>query len=163
MIDLSGERMGDYELRDTILKKWEGDTTSDKNSNGNINYACTFDFENGLIKWDVKEKDWKKDFYLSNVIDSPLLLYRLIALFKSQPEIESDPYKTIWWLTVKHKATGKKLTLGEWKGASGFWLPETEHTKLKKEFKADLEELLLFLVSDQIPHPYDNCTAGQVA
>jgi hypothetical protein len=163
MINLSGERMGDYEICENVRKKWESGVSSDGNSNGNVNYDCTFDLKNKIIRWDDKNESHFNDFYLSNIITSQLLLYRLICMFRAHPEIEQDPYKTIWWLTIKHRKSGKKLTFGEWKGASGFWLPESSHTELKQPFKSDLEELLLFLVSDQIPHPYDRCTAGQIA
>jgi hypothetical protein len=162
MINLNGERMGNYKIANNITGKWEN-TLSSSDGCGNVHYECTFDLENKKIKWTTKDKDWSKDLSFYNIIDSPLLLYRLISVFHSTPEVVTDPYKTIWWFSLKHKKTNKKLTFGEWKGTSGFWLPEHTHTQLKKEFKEDMEELLLFLISDQIPHPYDHCTAGQIA
>ena len=41
--------------------------------------------------------------------------------------------------------------------------PDYEHTKLPKEFKDDLIELMNYLVSNECAHPYDNLVAGGVA
>lgn len=160
MIDLDDKRMGDYDALEEIRNKWIIGGESQAGC-GNVSAECAFDLLKGKIVWG----GWNNPgaFYISNIIDSPLLLYRLICVFNEPPETEKDPYKTVWWYHIKHKPSGKVLAFGEWKGAARFWLPETNHTKLKPEFKKDLEDLLLFLVSDQIPHPYDGCTAGQIA
>jgi len=160
MIDPEGERMGNDEMRDAIKSKWEW-TSEFTDGNGNVNYDCSFDLDKGTINWG--NHDFVNELGLANLISSPLLLYRLISIFFAPPETPGNPYKTIWWYSIKHKKTGKALGFGEWKGASGFWLTESGHKQLKQPFKSDLEELLLFLVSDQIPHPYDGCTSGQVA
>lgn len=160
MIDPEGERMGNYDLAEAIKSRWEH--TNDSTSGcGNVNYDCSFDLENCKIEWG--RHDFANTLGIGNLISSPLLLYRLISIFFGAPEVVSDPYKTIWWYNLRHKKTGKLMHFGEWKGCSGFWLPEGGHNELKQPFKKDLEELLLFLVSDQIPHPYDGCTSGQVA
>ena len=160
MIDLAGKRMGNYEIRDLVLAKWEHSNKSE-NGNGNVNYDCSFDLSEGRVVWG--EHNFAKILGLANIISSPLLLYRLISIFHGNTTVVKDPYKTIWWYNIKHKETGRILVFGEWKGAAGFWLPESSHAELKQPFKSDLEELLLFLISDQIPHPYDGCTSGQIA
>lgn len=162
MIDPDGtnERCGEEKMNKEITDKWQF-TKEDDNGCGNVNSDCSFDIENGKVIWD--DTNFSKRVGLTNLISSPLLLYRLICLFSEAPEVPSDPYKSIWWYHIKHKKSKKVLGFGEWKGASGFWLPETSHTKLNVDFKKDLEELLLFIISDQIAHPYDGCTAGQIA
>lgn len=158
MTDLDGERMGNYKALEEIKKTWmSSDVSSD--GNGNVGHECCFDLPNGEIKWDCGFDGLR----MSNILTSQLLLYRLICVFNTPPIAVRNPYKTIWWFCIKHKSSGKILTFGEWKGAAGFWLPEGTHKQLKPNFKQDLEWLLLFLVSDQIPHPYDGCTAGQIA
>jgi len=62
-----------------------------------------------------------------------------------------------------HKSSGKGISFSEWKGAAGFWLPDTDSAKVNKELKADLIELMNYLISEKCAHPYDNLVAGSVA
>jgi len=102
---------------------------------------------------------------ISGVISSALLLYRLLVLFSAKVEVEpmEDKYKCIWWVVLRHKATGEYLQLGEWKGAAGTWTKYYDHKELPASFKRDTLALMNELTSKDCPHPYDGLVAGSVA
>jgi hypothetical protein len=98
------------------------------------------------------------------VISSANLLYRLLCLYKATVESYGpDGYKLVWTVSLKHKETGETLMFGEWKGGSNMWTRFHSHEELPESFNKDLLELLNFLCSTKVPHPYDGCVAGSVA
>lgn len=158
----SQERTGDEELRDFIAAKWE---QSDEREAGNGN--CHHDFYFNIAKQSFEFNENSLHFnegYLSmyKILSPALLLYRLIATFFFAPECENG-YKMIWHFNLQHKETGKKVTFSEWKGAPGFWLPDTDFKKLPATFRNDLIELCNYLISNKCAHPYDNLVAGSIA
>ena len=159
-----GDRTGNYALRDKINEVWEFTTDQDRETNGNINSRFYFNIKKQTFEFsDESGLYFNKNYAsISRMISPALLLYRLIATFFGAPRCE-DNYKMIWHYTVKHKPSGKLLTLSEWKGAAGFWLPDVYHDKLTREFKDDIIALMNYLVSDKCAHPYDNLVAGSVA
>lgn len=100
---------------------------------------------------------------MSRVISSALLVYRLMCLFGGPVTVESDRYKCIWWVGLRHKGTDDVFMLGEWKGAAGIWTKYHKLQELKKEFADDILALLNKLCSEDCPHPYDGTVAGSVA
>lgn len=163
MVKPEGERKGNYTALKEIQEKWEFSKTKDLSGCGNICHQTYFSKEKQTFEFLEDNLFLNENYFdLANLLNSPLLLYRLICIFFAAPTI-MDAYKLIWEYPIKHKKTGKEMFFGEWKGATNFWLPEPTHKELNEEFKNDLLELLNFLVSDQIPHPYDGCTAGQIA
>jgi len=160
--DYVQERTGDYDLRDKIAAKW-ANTDKRQEGCGNIGHQFYFDIKNQSFIFS-DESLYKEDGYISmyRIMSPALLLYRLIATFFGSPKCY-DQYKIIWEYNLIHKATGKSISFSEWKGAAGFWLPDYEHKKLNKEFKADLIELMNYIISDKCAHPYDNLVAGSVA
>lgn len=100
---------------------------------------------------------------IHRVISSALLLYRLCCLWPVNTEAEGwQGYKSVWTVTLRHKATGMFVQMSEWKGAalvrfsSGAKVPAGG-------YEADLLELMELLCSDKCPHPYDGTVAGSVA
>jgi len=156
------ERTGNYERRDSITAKWNNHKNR-LEGNGNVNHQCFFDTKKQtFIFSDESIWDDKNFIPMYKIMSPALLLYRLIATFFGTPTCE-DGYKSIWAYNLTHKATGKGISFSEWKGAIGFWLPDYKQEQLTPEFKADLIELLNYLVSDECAHPYDNLVAGSVA
>jgi hypothetical protein len=164
-----GDRMGEMEMNMEILKKWvnTGDELTG-GMNGNMCHHVNLNHKEGFVYLGKNNEYWntddrkERDVTFSEAISTSLLLYRLCCLFDAQPIIENN-YKSIWDFPVKHKETGKVVCFGEHKGASNFWMHETDPDKLGESLKNDLIELIAFLLSDQIAHPYDGCTAGQIA
>ena len=157
------ERTGNYDRRDAIRQNWQF-SKGEVSGCGNINSTCFFDTEKQtfIFSNDYLHSDKAKFIPMYRIMSPALLLYRLIATFFGSPKC-SDGYKSIWDYTIKHTATGKQLNFSEWKGAIGFWLPETDYRKLTESFRNDLIELLNYLISDECAHPYDNLVAGCVA
>lgn len=156
------ERTGDYERRDKVKEKWDN-TTKREDGCGNIH---------GMFQFDINKQTFvfTDDFHFNNdnfvplyrIMSPALFLYRFISTFFAAP-VCYDNYKMIWEYNLVHKPSGKTISFSEWKGAIGFWVPEGKHTELKKEFKADLIELLNYIISEECVHPYDNLVAGCVA
>jgi len=152
-----------YTKASRITDKWEP-SNQDEGINGNVRPIYTV----ATGKFSFKDQDSPfhddKTRGMYEVIPSSLLLYRLLCLYKAEVITEGpDGYKCIWWITLKHKATGDKLTLGEWKGAAGIWTSYYSLKELPSSFKKDILSLLNLLVSETCPHPYDGLVAGSVA
>ena len=160
--DYTAERTGNYEVRDKIAAKWANYHTR-VDGCGNVHHEFYFDTEKQtfIFSGNGLHGDYR---YLSTyqIISPALLLYRLIATFFGSPKCE-DGHKSIWEYNLIHKATNKSISFSEWKGAAGFWLPETSYKKVDAEFRADLIELMNYLISNECAHPYDNLVAGSVA
>jgi len=155
------ERTGNYERRDKVASKWEN-TKESVNGCGNVAYEFNFDVSKQSFVFGERQYGDENLIPFHQMMSPALFLYRIIATFFGSPKC-GDNYKIIWEYTIKHKESGKVLQLSEWKGAIGFWLPETDHTKITKAFKADIIELMNYLCSNECAHPYDNLVAGSVA
>lgn len=156
------ERTGNYELRDKIATKW---ANYDKRVDGcgNVNHDFYFDTVKQTFLFDSNPKHGDTRYIsIYRIISPALLLYRLISTFFGNPKCE-DGYKSIWEYNLLHKSSGRSISFSEWKGAAGFWLPETDSKKVNSELKADLIELMNYLISNECAHPYDNLVAGSVA
>lgn len=99
----------------------------------------------------------------SRVIASSLALYRVMCLFYKPPVVEKDAYKTLWEYPLQHRETKEYLTLLEYKASFTINTKYSKPESLPESFAFDVIELLNFLVSDQIAHPYDGTLAGTVA
>lgn len=101
---------------------------------------------------------------MNEIMSSALLLYRLLCLFKCQViSYGPEGYKSVWWITLKHKQSGEILQFGEWKGAAGIWTKFHNTDELPEPYKQDVLDLLNVIYSENCPHPYDGCVAGSVA
>jgi hypothetical protein len=121
-------------------------------------------------KFIFKEPDLESfaEFYkthamFNEVISSALLLYRLLCILHAPVRVVEEPYKSVWWVTLKHKETGAILQFGEWKGAAGTWTVYHDSKELPKSFAKDMLALCNELAAPDCPHPYDGCVAGSVA
>lgn len=132
------------------------------NSNGNLN-CMFFKFnEDRKIKLKAgKTGDYCYGFY--QAIPSALLLYRLGCVFDGEVHFCRNGYKCIWEFALKHEKTGEVVIFGEHKGGATFWTKFMDIKDVPKEFLKDLKELVEYLVSDKISHPYDGVLAGSVA
>lgn len=141
--------------------KWE--PVSDKGLEFCGNVRPAYDVEKGKFVFGHDEFD---EGYIGmyHAIPSSLLLYRLLCLFPAPVQVEdSQRYKCIWWVALKHKQSGETIMFGEWKGAAGIWTRFHDNKELPATYKRDLLLLLNELVAKDCPHPYDGCIAGSVA
>jgi len=157
----SAERVESKEWKEKIKSIWEFTVRQESGTSGNVKMYLHFDVETQSFVF--KESFIYSELHFSQVISSPLLLYRLICTFNAAPSVMDDPYKTTWDLNLVHKPSGKLLMFSEWKGSARFWLPDYTYKDLEETFKNDLLDLLNYLVSDQCTHPYDGVLAGSVA
>jgi hypothetical protein len=109
--------------------------------------------------------DWRNPSLLSpyQVIASSLVVYRLMCLFHKPPVVPKEPYKSLWEYRLQHRETKEYLTLLEYKAGFTINARHSSASALPESFAFDMLELLNFLVSDQIAHPYDGTLAGCVA
>lgn len=160
------ERAQNQIWQDQVVAKWEV-MKKPVHAHGNINMILRF---NTHVNRFVFLNDWRENFedrahHLSfyEVISSAFLLYRLICIgFYPQP-FAQDSYKTLWSVGLKHRETGHKISLDDHKAGSHLASFFSEKADLPPVFERDLLELLDFLVSDQLVHPYDLTVAGSVA
>lgn len=105
----------------------------------------------------------------SFLISSQLLLYRLIAVFgmprSSEVEDLAERYKSIWSYSLRWKPSqdqnndqpNSSLELFDYKGWWGV------HFSGSEEASRSALDLLEWLASDYVPHPYDYVLAGKMA
>lgn len=96
-------------------------------------------------------------------IPSALLLYKLGCVFDGEVHFDREGYKCIWEFPLRHKKTKEIVVFGEHKAGSTFWTKYVDVGSIPEEFLEDLKELLEYLVSDEVSHPYDGVVAGSVA
>jgi hypothetical protein len=101
----------------------------------------------------------------ASIISSSLAVYRLMCIFGSPPIMpkRSELYKTLWEYPLKHRSTGICLTLLDYKAGFTINTKFSDTKQMSSEFASDLLDLLNFLVSEQVAHPYDGTVAGTVA
>lgn len=160
------DRNADYAKAKTVIEKWEF-SKKELGGCGNLCSEILFDPKTKEARFETKkDKDAPlgkslKQISIYKAIPSALLMYRLACTFKGTFTSEGqEGYKVTWQFTIKHKATGKFLTFGEWKGGSLFW---TDWFEPEDPIRKDLLEILTYLVSDTCAHPYDGLVAGSVA
>lgn len=98
-------------------------------------------------------------------ISSSLLMYRLACIFQDLDFELNGPngYKVVWNTSLRHVETGEILSFGEWKGGVSIWSKFHGIGEAPESYQKDLLELLTFLVSNKVVHPYDGVVAGSVA
>lgn len=150
-------RAADYSLL-AALKAFEPASVDLLNgTSGNIQWAYN---GNRFGKEKVEGIFKGKAFY--EVISAPMLLSRLCAGFHGlQIQVGGqENYKTTWDVALKHKESGNIITFYDWKGGPSFGSNIAEPGGI---FKDDVAVLLLALVNDRFPHPYDGCCVGEIA
>lgn len=166
--DYSAERLGKeaYTKAKKITDKWEPIPKA-VDTCGNVRPLFNTETKRFGFSGNEFGSTGSKYVGMYRVISSALLFYRLFLLWAFQWNVcdneGKNRYKCIWWLTIKHKETGDILQFGEWKGAAGIWTVHHSPKELNPTYKKDLLELMNFIVSDKVPHPYDGCVAGSVA
>ena len=98
---------------------------------------------------------------MSRVISSPMLLYRLRCLFPFCEVEQSDGYKGVWRIYLRHRRTLCQAEFGDDKGAAV--LSGDASLEEDKGARQDLLDLIELLCSDCCPHTYDGTVAGCVA
>ncbi len=160
------ERAPNQIWQDQVVAKWEV-LEKPVLAHGNINMILRFDKRVNRFMF---LKDWRKGFkdrehYLAfyEVISSAFLLYRLICIGFYPHSFDTDSYKSLWSVGLKHRETGHQISLDDHKAGSHLASFFSERTEMPPIFERDLLELLDFLVSNQLVHPYDLTVAGSVA
>lgn len=142
-----------------ILAKWEKSDDS-VSTCGNVRPS----FIDGVFRFRFKNEPWDltQEFY--NAISSAFLLYRLVCILPAGwielRGVEGE--ETVWNVYLKHKKTGKTLSIYDYKGAASAGSEFDELDEAPESFQKDSLELFNFLISDKCPHPY-GITAGCVA
>jgi hypothetical protein len=152
--------------QDLIVQKWER-LKKPTNTHGNIEMILRFDTRlNRFILLDDRRLSYKlDDNYISfaRTMSSALLLYRLICLAFYPAPFTEEAYKVLWSVGLKHKETGHEICLEDYKAGCHLGSRFSEKEQIPPVLQKDLLELLDFLVSNQIVHPYDLTVAGSVA
>lgn len=165
-----------YDTQDRFRQEWTTDTPDSSDQFRHYSHDASdmvswgsFDIYTipgtpGFVAAHHGRPDGGKVVYTHNLISSQLLLYRLIATFGTAPSNEEvEGYKSIWSYTL-HWTSGQednskkgRFVLSDYKGAFTFhfWGP--------KEASRSALDLLEWLVSDNVPHPYDGVLAGNQA
>jgi hypothetical protein len=152
--------------QDLVVAKWDL-LTEPTNTHGNIEMILRFDLRlNRFILLDDRRLSYRYDdnhISFAKTISSALLLYRLICLAFYPAPFRDEPYKVLWSVGLKHKETGYEICLEDYKAGCHLGSVFSEKEQIPTVLQRDLLELLDFLVSNQIVHPYDLTIAGSVA
>jgi hypothetical protein len=164
------KRAENDDVQQAILKKWK--PLADKqNLGGNINSHLRFDTAEKAFVFIDREAMYKEGSKFEyeryelfcNTISSALLLYRCVCL-GFQPQImQSDAYKTVWSVPFEHIASKECLVLLDYKAGADINTLAHQPSEMPTDFRNDVLELLTFIVSNSITHPYDLTIAGSVA
>jgi len=153
------KRAKNYDQQDSIKTKWE---YIDAHENAMDSY-------NGLIVTRDSEKRWEwgklpndksTSKHIFDVISSNEMMYKIACMFGKVGFYE-NPYKRLWYSILRHKESQEQLYIGDAKG--GVSIGCSKYHLDKKFPRADIEELLSFLCSYNVLHPYDGVIAGSVA
>ncbi len=98
-----------------------------------------------------------------DAVSAPMLLARLCAGFSGLHIFArgQEAYKVTWQVILRYKESGHIVTFYDWKGSASFGSDLSG--ELPAKFKRDVQSLLLALVDETFPHPYDGCKVGEVA
>ena len=160
------ERAEDSVLQDAIYEKWQLIDTV--NIHANISQYLWYNVDNQAFVFidDIFPREGNH-LISNNVISSAFLLYRLMCM-KFPPRFpqhgeEEEFYKTIWAVSLKHKKTGQILNFNDYKAGWHLGMIYSHPEDMPTDFREDVLELLNFLISNQVVHPYDLTIAGSVA
>ncbi|KAM5347060.1 hypothetical protein ACJ41O_010065 [Fusarium nematophilum] len=166
-----------YDVRDRFMREWTNEAPDSSNESTDDwddsppgdSWGC-FDIYTtpgtpGFMAVRGGLPDGGKHLYVHRLISSQLLLYRLITVFGMPPsnEDEIDGYKSVWsymlhWMPGQDNNGGKSYMLfSDYKGSFTF------HFCGSEEASRSALDLLEWLVSDTVPHPYDGVLAGNQA
>lgn len=160
-------RLKNSDWQDSIVEKWTFFPKAPHLHNNLVMYSLYFNSRKKVF-----ELTEKKDFItrlesssIGSVISSSLAVYRLMCIFGYPPVMppREDQYKSLWEYPLKHRKTGKYLTLLDYKAGFTVNTMYSEYSEMPLEFAMDMLELLSLLVSKQVAHPYDGTLAGTVA
>jgi hypothetical protein len=160
------ERAEDSILQDAIYEKWQ--LIDYQNIHANIAQHLWYNTDNQefVLVEDIYPRTGN---YLmsNNVISSAFLLYRLMSM-KFYPRFpqngeEDECYKSIWGVSLKHKTSGQILNFNDYKAGWHLGMIYSRPSEMPSDFKEDVLQLLNFLISNQIVHPYDLTISGSVA
>lgn len=152
------------DIQKAILSKWIR-LEKAPNLHGNINMILRYDTEKETFLFLDEKAKWFKEEYMffGQVISSALLMYRLYCMGFKPSNNEEEPYKTVWCVGLEHKSSHNVIMIGEYKAGAHLAALFSEKDQMPTEFHDDLIELLNFLISDNVIHPYDYTIAGSVA
>ena len=160
------ERLENTVWQDLVREKWNFAPDAPAMHNNLATNSLRFNTDTYTFELS-KVPDWlyKPLEAMSVAISSPLLLYRLMCVFGNAPIVvpAKTIYKTLWSFPLRHRSTGQYVTLLDYKGGATLNSFYSQKEELPEVFAGDLLELLQFLISDQVAHPYDNVLAGAVA
>ena len=158
---MQSQRTGNYEKQEKIANKWlvlNEACPACTNLESSLRFGGKF----WLLENPLSERGFR-DLAMSMVMSAPLGYYRLICIFKAAPQIATDGYKQLLAFPLQHRNTESYLEFTDYKGGFGIAAHFTDASQLPMEYKQDLLELLNFLTSNEVAHPYDKTVAGSVA
>ena len=166
-----------YDVQDRFLQEWTNEAPDSRNesthdSDGSPDGVSWGSYDlyttpgtPGFMAVRDGLPDGGKPVYAHHLISSQLLLYRLLAVFGMPPSIEDevDGYKSIWsymlhWMPGQNNNGRKSYFL--FSDNKGYF---TFHFYGSGEASRSALDLLEWLVSDNVPHPYDGVLAGNQA
>lgn len=149
-------------LQNIIKEKWMCET-KEQNTHSNIEMNLRYEPKSNTFYFAGNRFDARYDSpTIASTISSAFMLYKLLCL-GFHPVYPQSPYKVLWTVGLKHKNSSNILTIGDYKAAVSIGMNFSEPEQLPTDFKKDFLELLNFLISDDVVHPYDLTVAGSVA
>jgi hypothetical protein len=153
------KRAKNYDQQDSIKTKWEY-VDAPENEIG-IMYALTVTWDSEKRwEWGKLPNDKSTSKHIFDVIPSSEMLYKIACIF-GRVSFYENPYKFLWYSRLHHKESQEILYIGDTKG--GVAIGCSKYYKDKNFPRSDIEELLSFLCSYNVLHPYDGVIAGSVA
>ena len=153
-----------YARQKAVASKWKW-LKKPVSHHSNINMYLRYDLADELFyfKAELREESPRVNDLLCNVISSALMMYRCGAMGFAPHFNNTDSYKTLCSVSLKHKETGEHLVIQDYK--AGIDLSTVFHNTedMPVSYREDVLELLNFLVSGDVLHPYDLTVAGSVA
>lgn len=150
-----------YDLKARFQEEWHYLAEPQSSTNPHPD-GCYFHPKRNLVTGHMEKDqlDGEPGHHMFECISSQLLLYRLIAVFGMPPTTGADGYRSIWSAVLEFRdEEGCKslLILRDLKGgADAFYRGSHKGGK-------SAQQLIEWLLSDNVPHTYDHTLAGAVA
>ncbi len=156
-------RAEDSFRQDFIKSKWKR-LRPEANAHSNVANFLRFDEKARRFFFIDGFRDPRYDAHtLGSVISSAFLLYKLWCMEFYPKYPRGSAYKVLWMVSLRHQPTGTALVIEDYKAGVSIGMNFTQPDQLPTEFRNDLLELLDFLMSEEVVHPYDLTVAGSVA
>jgi hypothetical protein len=147
-----------YDLKAHFQQEWRYSAEPESSTHAHPD-GCNFHPRRDTVTGEIGDSQLSREC-LFECISSQLLLYRLTAVFGMPPTTGEDGYRSVWSAVLELQDQDEFKSVLELRdlkgGADAFYRGSHKGAK-------SAQQLIEWLLSDNVPHTYDHTLAGTVA